>query len=248
VHSVIFDLPNKLVAKTYHKLLVKMGSLQVGGVLYLRLLQSLANTLLFSIRFQRMPEPGWMEILNEVRIPMELAHIQVLGEIVTWVEHDLSKVDEQLLEAEHKPAMIRREPAMIRREEQNRRRQRRRILFRDRAHFQEGIMPNGEDDDDDEEELNLQIHRDLELEQRHVAHHQLQHEHQFGPFLNRQHGFEFMMRRREARMEQMLGLPPPRPLAEMLAEPLEDPILQPPMLLDMLGAFQQAPQPQEEEP
>lgn len=185
VHSLIFDLPTKLVATTYHKLYQKMGSLQSGGLLYLRLMQSLANTLLFSLRFQQDPEPGWKQILNEARIPYELPHIQVLGEIVTWVEEDLTKLEEQPQEVERKPTDQHREelddPIQIRR------RQRRRLMMRDRAHFRgqdrrlpfAGVEPPRAmmwDNNNDEQpqirrdrQLAQQLHQDQLLRQRHVA-------------------------------------------------------------------------------
>ena len=120
-----------MVLSVYDKLYAKMGALHKGGLLYLRLLQSLANTLLFQLRFQQTPETGLVQILKDLKIALAIPDIQVLGEIVTWVEEDVCKFEEFLEDSKPDDPM------------EERRRQRRMFLrnqlrdFRDRRDLME---------------------------------------------------------------------------------------------------------------
>jgi len=139
-YNVIFDVPGgtRLVLSVYDKLYAKMGALHKGGLLYLRLLQSLANTLLFQLRFQQTPETGLVQILKDLKIALAIPDIQVLGEIVTWVEEDVCKFEEFLEDSKPDDPM------------EERRRQRRMFLrnqlrdFRDRRDLMEADNNNNQ--------------------------------------------------------------------------------------------------------
>mmetsp|Transcript_1337 Transcript_1337/g.2021 ORF Transcript_1337/g.2021 Transcript_1337/m.2021 type:complete len:398 (+) Transcript_1337:137-1330(+) len=101
-HTLIFDTPVKNVLNVYNQLYSKMGPLHAGGLVYLRLLQSLTHSLLLSLRFNTMPNPGLWSILNDI-IEIDKNDwaaistreiITTLAEIVTWSEEDLTKMEQ----------------------------------------------------------------------------------------------------------------------------------------------------------
>lgn len=106
VYNLIFDTATtKMVSRVYSKLYRQMGPLHNSPLLYLRMLQSLANTLLLQLRYNgnnksssfltdTIHDPWWKELLQ---LPCDQAHVQTLAEIVTWVEEDVSKMDAMTL-------------------------------------------------------------------------------------------------------------------------------------------------------
>jgi len=101
--TLIFDTPSKNVLKVYNQLYSKLGPLHAGGLVYLRLIQSLAHSLLLSLRFNTTPDPGLWSILNDI---IEINNedwaalstrdiITTLAEIVTWSEEDLTKMEQE---------------------------------------------------------------------------------------------------------------------------------------------------------
>jgi hypothetical protein len=95
--ALLFDAsPEKPIQHVYDKLYAKLGPLYRGGLVYLRLLQSLAHSLLLQLKFQPDRNPSNLAKLITTEFELELTptHVQILSQIATYVEEDVVQIEE----------------------------------------------------------------------------------------------------------------------------------------------------------
>ena len=90
IYAVIFDSPSRQLGRTYQLLQDKFGSLQSGGLFHARMLQSIADSLAFQLRFRRTPDPGLASVVTAIGVEVNLESIRSLVEVATWAVEDLS--------------------------------------------------------------------------------------------------------------------------------------------------------------